>query len=78
LSHSLNLGPKYRPPSLEARGSRHVCGCRSREAIRLSSPAGELRKIVGDNGPREEPLDTIINVAVVGGAAYLVYELFFG
>jgi hypothetical protein len=33
--------------------------------------------MVGQGGPKEGTLDTVINIAVIGGAAYLVYKLFF-
>jgi hypothetical protein len=34
--------------------------------------------MIGNGGPQENALDTVINIAVIGGAAYLVYEIFFG
>jgi len=76
LSHSLSQDPTYRPPKFE--GTRHLCGCGARSAIRLQSTSGELRTTVGNAGAQENALDTVINVAVIGGAVYLVYELFFG
>jgi hypothetical protein len=33
--------------------------------------------MVGEGNPQGDVLDTVINVAVIGGAAYLVYKLFF-
>lgn len=33
--------------------------------------------MVGE-GPKTDTLDVVIDVALIGGAAYLVYELFFG
>lgn len=33
--------------------------------------------MAANGGPPENVLDTVINVAVIGGAVYLVYELFF-
>lgn len=78
MSHSLNPAPTYKPPLFEGVGPRHLCGCSSRAAIRLQSASGDLRSMVGDNAKKEDVLDTVINVAVIGGAVYLVYELFFG
>lgn len=43
----------------------------------MQSASGELRTLIGQ-GPEEDAVDTVINVALIGGAAYLVYELFFG
>lgn len=78
MLRSLSPAPTYRPPPFEHAGPRHLCGCGARSAIRLQSASGELREMIGNGGPQEDTLDTVINVALIGGAAYLVYELFFG
>jgi hypothetical protein len=57
-------------------GSQHRCGCHSKGIVRLQSTSGELRTAIGA-GPEEDVLDTVINVALIGGAAYLVYKIFF-
>lgn len=76
MSRSLSQAPTYRPPPFEG-GTRHNCGCHARSAVRLQSASGELRAMVGE-GPKTDTLDVVIDVALIGGAAYLVYELFFG
>jgi len=78
LSHSLSPAPTYKPPPFDRVGPRHSCGCSARSVVRLQSASGEIREMIGSGGPQEGALDTVINVAVIGGAAYLVYELFFG
>ena len=75
MSHSLSQAPTFKPPQFE--GPKHLCGCRAHSAIRLQSTSGELRTLIGDNPPVDGPLDTVINVALIGGAAYLVYKIFF-
>lgn len=78
MSHSLSQAQTYRPPAYKGGvGPRHLCGCSAKSAIRLQSTSGELRATVGD-GPKEDALDTVINVALIGGVVYLVYEIFFG
>jgi hypothetical protein len=77
LSHSLSQAPTYQPPAFEPAGSRHTCGCRARSAIRLQSASGDLRFMVGE-GQKTDVLDTVIDIALIGGAAILVYEIFFG
>ena len=77
MSNSLRPAQTFRPPRFEGVGPRHLCGCGAKSAIRLQSASGELRTLIGQ-GPSEDTLDTAINVALIGGAAYLVYELFFG
>jgi hypothetical protein len=37
-----------------------------------------LRSLAADGAPQADALDTVINVALIGGAVYLVYEIFFG
>lgn len=78
MSHSLSLGPTYRPPKFEGAAPRHVCGCGAKSAARLQSASGELRFLAADGAPPVDALDTVINVALIGGAVYLVYEIFFG
>lgn len=78
MSHSLSQAPTYKPAPFERVGPRHLCGCSAREVVRLQNASGELRELVGNGGSREDALDTVINVALIGGAAYLVYEIFFG
>jgi hypothetical protein len=57
--------------------SHHGCGCTSKGISRLQSTSGDLRSIVGRGTPEADTLETVLNVAVIGGAAYLVYKLFF-
>lgn len=57
--------------------SHHGCGCPSKGISRLQSTSGDLRSIVGRGAPEVDALETVLNVAVIGGAAYLVYKLFF-
>lgn len=78
MSHSLSPAPTYKPAPFKHVGPRHSCGCSARDVIRLQNASGELREFIGSGGPQENALDTVINVAVIGGAVYLVYELFFG
>lgn len=63
------------PTSPEA-SHRHVCGCPSKGVVRLQSTSGQLRNMIAQ-APEEDTLDTVINVAVIGGAAYLAYKIFF-
>lgn len=77
MSRSLSPAPTYRPPKFEGHGPRHLCGCSARGAIRLQSSPGEIRSLSADGGFQENALDTVINVAVIGGAVYLVYKIFF-
>jgi hypothetical protein len=70
----LSPAPKFKPPSFE--GPRHNCGCHSKGAVRLQSASGDLRTAIG-GGQKEDALDTVINIALVGGAVYLVYKVFF-
>ena len=78
MSHSLSPAPTYRPPRFEGASPRHLCGCGARSAVRLQSASGEIRSLAADASPPTDALDTVINVALIGGAVYLVYEIFFG
>lgn len=77
MLHSLSQAPTYQPPAFEPAGPRHTCGCHARSAIRLQSASGDLRVMVGE-GQKADVLDTVIDIALIGGAAILVYEIFFG
>ena len=76
MSHSLSQARTYRPPRFE--GARHSCGCAAKSVVRLQSASGELRSLAADGAPQADALDTVINIALIGGAVYLVYEIFFG
>ena len=78
MSRSLSLAPTYRPPRFEGAAPRHICGCGAKSVIRLQSAAGELRSLAADTSPPVDALDTVINIALIGGAVYLVYEIFLG
>lgn len=57
--------------------NRHVCGCHSKGVVRLDSVSGDLRRAVGNTSGAPDLAGTVLDVAVVAGAAYLVYQLFF-
>lgn len=69
--------PTSRPPSPEG-ARRHTCGCHSKGVVRLNSVSSDLRSAVGNSDGSADALGTVLDVAVIGGAAYLVYALFFG
>ena len=77
MSPSLSPAPTPRPPSLEG-GAHHSCGCHAKGVVRLQSASGDLRSTIGEGQGQTDVLGTVLDVAVIGGAAYLVYELFFG
>lgn len=76
LSRTWSPAPSYRPPSLEGAG-RHTCGCQSHSTSRLQSASGELRAAAA-SADKGDPFELVLDLALIGGGAYLVYELFFG
>ncbi len=56
-------------------GGHHICGCHALGVIRLQDASGELRSMIRQD-PEEDTLDTVLDLALLGGAAYLVYKIF--
>lgn len=77
MSLSLTSNPDRTSKQISGDVSHHGCGCTSKGISRLQSTSGDLRKIIGRGSPEVDVLETALNVAVIGGAAYLVYKLFF-
>lgn len=77
MSRSWRPDPAPKPPSIDG-ARRHVCGCHSKNVVRLDSVSSDLRSAVGNTSGAPDIAGTVLDVAVVAGAAYLVYQVFFG
>ena len=76
MSRSWKPGPTSRQPGIDG-SRRHTCGCHSKGVVRLDSVSSDLRSAVGNTDGTTDLPGTLLDVAVIGGAAYLVYALFF-
>lgn len=74
-SPTSSLGRTFQPTSSDV--THHSCGCTSKGVSRLQSASGDLRSLIGQGDSKVDAIGTVLDIAVIGGAAYLVYKLFF-